>query len=258
MLFQEKILGTLLGARLGLSLAPGNQSLGLQIAFLGLEKLAQQLSGRSSIPESSPQSLSTEQGSSAEVLLAALPAIFLGAAEVSVDLAEPVIPVIADLTPDAKVRDEALRGAAVMAMLLRSPFPSPIAIPEDTAPAPIDREPAPQANSSALRAIQQFCDTPNDYQSCLQRAARDVRTTTTEMALTGAFLGAYQGVLGIPLSWQLTLVRAGIWSQDERLALAVASYCAGKRSWPEAGRMPIVGPVGSLQPRVQLRMPSWS
>lgn len=248
---QEKVLGTLLGARLGLvSMADGGSgSMGLSVALQGLEKLADRVGVAAMGLSLLPSLRSTD---SAEIILAALPAIFLEFAEGPELLAEQIVRAVGPQADAARIASEVLYGTTTMATLLRSPFPAGM-------PAGLVRVPPENATGGVTQALRLFCETANDYRSCLQRAARQPKVTPAIMALTGAFLGAYQGVRGIPLSWQLALVRNGIWSQYERLALVATAHWEGRS--PRFGSAPgfqVVGPVGSLQARAALRMPSWS
>lgn len=256
MIVQESILGVLLGAHLGLDMAAGGQSFGLQVALRSLEMLAVDPPADAIAPELLRLPMSGGGNDSAEVLLSVLPEVFLGFADAPELLTEEIVRAITAQAASARVGNDALRGALAMATLLRSPFPSPIANFTDVALT--DRDPDSPPDGGTLQALCNFCAAPSDYRSCLQRAAKDTKATAAMMALTGAFLGAYQGVLGIPLSWQLMLVRKGIWSQYAQLSLAVVAYYTGKQSWREGEYPPIAGPVGSLQTRAQLQMPSWN
>ena len=254
LLLQEKILGVLLGARLGSNLASEGKNLGLQMALRDLEKLAAQ-PVKSAAVESILPLLSESKTDSAEILLAILPIVFLGFADPQEMLADRIVRAAEPWIDSTEIQNEVLHGALAMAKLLRAPLLA-------TVPQPLAGTASPSKrscfHSTALQALQRFCEAPNDYRSCLQRAARLSKTTSTS-CLTGAFLGAYQGVLCIPLPWQLALACNGTWSQYECLARAAVAEWAGQGSGRERlpTTVPIVGPTGSLQKRARAQMPSW-
>lgn len=251
MLLQHKILGALLGAHFGLERS-GGASVGWQFALQTLERLAREPT-RLARDMSQPFPAVVRDAEPAESILAVVPNILLEFAEFpdfSIGYAMRAIARWTGGNPQAG--DDPARGVLATIALLQSPFP--VTISRD-----FRALAAGPSSAIAPRALAHFCAAPHDYRSCLERAARHPQITAATLALTGAFLGAYQGSGGIPLSWQRDLTRDGTWAQYERLTTVVMAAWAGRRS-AIADRPPTalaIGPAGSLQARRGLQMPSW-
>ena len=75
-----------------------------------------------------------------------------------------------------------------------------------------------RAHTSIVLAFYCFLSTPEDFRLAVRRAARTDYQPQITTALTGALAGAYNSIIGIPVSWRLTANR--ISSGNQRLQLA--------------------------------------
>ncbi len=246
MILQARIFGGLLGATLGTRLVSQGNALGLSTALMSLGKIAARDSGRSALLSLGPPD-SGSCGDVADAVLACLPVIFLEFAEAPSQFAERVTETSLLWTGEAETQQSVLPCSGVLAALLGLPARSPL--PR------ISLEIA--AESTVRLALRYFLEAAEDYRTCLRRMARDRQATPALAALTGTLLGIYQGPSGIPLSWLAELDRDGTWQELEALAAAAMAYWAGQQHPLSGSAGTVVGPVGSLQARRALQMPSW-
>jgi hypothetical protein len=75
-----------------------------------------------------------------------------------------------------------------------------------------------RAHTSIALALYCFLSTPEDFRLAVSRAALTCYQPQTTATLTGALAGAYNSIIGIPVSWRLTANR--ISSGNQRLQLA--------------------------------------
>lgn len=247
-LLQEKVLGTLLGSFLGSGLASdGNVGpLGLQAAWDTLQVAAVSDGGCGDL------SRLRESEGSADAVLACLPIVLLGFTMAPSQFAERIVSESLEWVDESDARRSVLLCAEVLATLLRLPSERAVSW---TLPKGIAARATAASETAALRALRYFCEAAGDYRACLGRAIRDPQWTPAMTALTGAFLGAYQGTRGIPILWQVELYQRGIWQEFQRLATSIVADWAGQRL--PSDRPFVVGPARSLQARGELHMPSW-
>jgi len=83
------------------------------------------------------------------------------------------------------------------------------------------------SDTSIALAFYCFLSTPEDFRLCVGRAARTGSLHQTTSAIAGALSGAYNGMMGIPISWRLAANRISTGIQRRQLADHLFSVWSG-------------------------------
>lgn len=93
--------------------------------------------------------------------------------------------------------------------------------------AQIRGEPLGRAHTCIPLALYCFLSTPEDFRLAVSRATRTGYQPHLTTALTGALAGAYNSIIGIPVSWRLTANRISQGTQRLSLAKRLIEVWAG-------------------------------
>ena len=88
-------------------------------------------------------------------------------------------------------------------------------------------EPLGRAHTCIALAFYCFLSTPENFRLAVSRATRTSYQPHLTTALTGALAGAYNSIIGIPVSWRLTANRISQGTQRLSLAKRLIEVWAG-------------------------------